>query len=216
MKMTFKRTVCIVDDHTLLCQALSSLINTFENFKVIGTYSNGSDYIKALENNKSIPDITLMDVRMPIFNGIETTAFLSKKYPKIKILALSVEADENTILKMLKAGAKGYLLKDIEKKELESALNYLIRHDFYHSQTITDAIDKFSGSFIDNIKLKDKEIDFLRLACSELTYKKIAEIMKMSHKTVDGYRNSLFKKLKIKNRVGLALFAVKHKIYTIE
>ena len=213
--MTFKKTVCVVDDHTLLCQALSSLINTFDGFKVIGTYSNGSEYIRALKNNRSVPDITLMDVRMPIFDGIETTAFLSKKYPKIKILALSVEADEITILKMLKAGAKGYLLKDIEKEELESALNYLVKHDFYHSQTVTDAIDNFSGSFIENIKLRDKEIDFLRLVCLELTYKEIANIMKLSHKTVDGYRDSLFKRLNIKNRVGLALFAVKHKIYTI-
>ena len=211
-----KKTVCVIDDHKLLCQAFTGLINSFPKFKVIGTYSNGSEYIKALEKDQSLPDITLMDVRMPIFDGIETTTFLTKKYPSIKVLALSVEAHEITILKMLKAGAKGYLLKDIEKEELEEALTYLIENEFYHSKTVTDAQESFSGSFLEEINLKDSELEFLRLACSELTYAEIAEIMKLSIKTVDGYRSSLFKKLQIKNRVGLALFAVKHGIYSIE
>lgn len=214
--MEYKKTVCIVDDHVLLTQAIAELINTFKDFKVIGTYNNGSSYIKDLEKNKFLPDITLMDINMPILNGIETTSFLTKKYPEIIVIALSVEADETSVLKMLRAGAKGYLLKDIAKEELKHALDEISLNGFYHDKNVSEILVNSLNKSPNKIAIKEKEMDFLKLACSEMTYKEIADKMKLSPKTIDGYRNSLFEKLKVKNRVGLVLYAIKHKIYIID
>ncbi len=214
--MEFQKTVCIVDDHILLSQAIAELINTFDDYKVIGTYNNGSAYIKELEKLDFVPDITLMDINMPILNGIETTHFLTKKYPEIKVIALSVEADETSILKMLRAGSKGYLLKDIAKEELLHALDEISLNGFYHDRNVSDILVNSLNKSPSKIAIKEKELDFLKLACSEMTYKEIADKMKLSPKTIDGYRNSLFEKLEVKNRVGLVLYAIKHDIYTVE
>ena len=107
-----KYSVVIVEDHILLSQALSGLVNGFAKFKILYICKNGKELLTRFKDPKNIPDIVLMDINMPIMNGIETTAALKEQYPQVKVLALSVEEDENTILKMLRAGAKGYLLKD--------------------------------------------------------------------------------------------------------
>lgn len=214
--MNDKKTVCIVDDHILLSQAIAGLINTFDQYEVVGIFKNGSEYIKQLEERQILPDVTLMDINMPILNGEETTLFLNKKYPSIKILALSVEADENSILKMLRAGAKGYLLKDTEKNELKLALDEVMEHGFYHNKNVSDVLVNSLKESPHVVKLKPREIDFLKLACTEMTYKEIANEMKLSPKTIDGYRNSLFEKLEVKNRVGLVVYAIKNNIYQID
>ena len=119
------KTIVIVDDHTLLSQAISGLVNSFENFKVLYTCKNGQELLDNLKFENKRPDIVLMDVNMPIMDGIEATTNLKELYPDVLVLALSVEEDDHTILKMIRAGAKGYLLKDTEKKVLENALNEL-------------------------------------------------------------------------------------------
>ena len=128
--------IVIVDDHTLLSQAISGLVNSFDDFEVLYTCKNGQELINKLAYPNNVPDIVLMDVNMPIMDGIEATACLKKKHPEIKVIALSVEAEERIILKMLRAGAKGYLLKDTEKTVLESALKELMENGFYHTNTV--------------------------------------------------------------------------------
>ncbi len=108
-----KHTIAIVDDHLLFAQSLKSLINTFDNFEVIDHALNGKIFIDDLKDKSSLPEIVLMDLNMPIMGGLETTKFLNEHYPNIKVLALSMDDDESSILKMIKNGAKGYLLKDI-------------------------------------------------------------------------------------------------------
>ncbi len=209
-------TVVVVDDHTLLSQAIATMVNTFTNFNVLYTCKNGQELIAKFSDTKTIPDVVLMDINMPIMNGIETTAWISKHHPKTNVMALSVEDDDNTVLKMLKAGAIGYLLKDTEKRILEKALLEIVENGFYHTKNVTNLLMKsISGKVEQEIILKDKEIQFLKLSCTELTYKEIADQMNLSPKTIDGYREVLFNKLNIKNRVGLVTYAIKNKIYTL-
>lgn len=209
-------SVVIVDDHTLLSQAIQGMVDNFERFKVLYTCKNGQELIDRFsESPKNIPNVVLMDINMPIMNGIETTAWINKTHPDVNVMALSVEDENNTILKMLKAGAVGYLLKDTEKSVLEKALIEIVENGFYHTKSVTNLLMKsISGSMDEQMVLKDREIEFLKLACTEMTYKEVADKMFLSPKTIDGYRNNLFIKLNVRNRVGLVMYAIRNKIYT--
>ncbi|MEL0652554.1 response regulator transcription factor [Algibacter sp. TI.3.09] len=205
--------VVIVEDHILLSQAISGLVNAFSKFEVPYQCNNGQELLDKLKLPGNIPDVVLMDVNMPILNGIETTEIIKKEYPQIKVIALSVEGAEGTIIKMLKAGAKGYLLKDVEKEILETALKEVISTGYYHTKEVSSILvnslnDEHSAVY----QLKDRELEFIKLVCSELTYKEIAEKMFLSPKTIDGYRDALFQKLHVKNKIGLVLYAIKNKI----
>ncbi|MDP5104967.1 response regulator transcription factor [uncultured Polaribacter sp.] len=209
-------TVVIVDDHTLLSQAIQTMVNTFEKFNVLYTCKNGQELVDKFSYQENIPHIVLMDINMPIMNGVETTEWITKNHPKVNVMALSVEDEEFTILKMLKAGAAGYLLKDTEKAVLEKALIEIAENGFYHTKNVTTILmNSLSGNEVKEIEINDKERQFLKLSCTELTYKEIADQMNLSPKTIDNYRNSLFCKLNVKNRVGMVTYAIKNKIYTL-
>lgn len=211
-----KYTVVIVEDHKLLSQAIASLVNSFENFTVSYLCENGKEFLNKLKDPMYVPDIVLMDVNMPILNGIETTAILKQEYPDVKVLALSVEDNEDMIIKMLRAGARGYLLKDVEKQILEEALIEVLEHGFYHTSQVSNIlVNELSKKKKSDISLKDREIEFLQFACTEMTYKEIAEKMFLSPKTIDGYRDSLFQKLNVKNRVGLVIYAIKNELVEV-
>ena len=211
-----KYSVVIVDDHTLLSQAIAGMVNTFNKFKVLYTCKNGQELIDKFSlSPKNIPDVVLMDINMPIMNGIETTEWITKNHTSVNVMALSVEDEESTILNMLKVGAIGYLLKDTEKYVLEKALLEIVQNGFYHSKKVTNLLlQSLSGKKDNTIKFKDRELTFMKYACTELTYKEIADKMFLSPKTIDGYRDTLFTKLNVKNRVGLVMYAIKNKIYT--
>lgn len=209
-----KIDIIIVDDHMLFSQALHSLISKFDEFNVIKVLNDGSEVVDYFKANSPKPDVILMDIQMPIMNGIETTNWLKNNYPDIKVLALSMECEEATILAMLRAGAKGYLLKDIHPSVLNHAINELYSNGFYYTENVTNTLLKANSKteVTNNVVLKDRELEFLKLACSELTYKQIAEKMFLSPKTVENYREALFEKLEAKTRIGLVLYAIKHKI----
>ncbi len=211
-----KHKIAIVDDHTLLSQAIGNLIESFDDFETDGIFHNGQELINALKNKTIQPEIVLMDVNMPVLNGIETTKILTKEFPSLLVLALSVDEDENTIIQMLKSGAKGYLSKDIQKDMLHLALTNTLQQGFFHTQNVTDALLGSLKKKNELEDLKEREIEFIQLACTDLTYKEIAEKMFLSPKTIDNYRDAVFSKLNIKNRVGLVLFAIKTGIYRIE
>lgn len=206
------KKIVIVDDHTLLSQAIGGLVNSFQNFEVLYTCKHGQELLDNLRFENKRPDIILMDVNMPIMDGIETTKRLKEDFPNILVLALSVEEDDHTILKMIRAGAKGYLLKDTEKKALENALNELALHGYYHTNTVSQLLVKcLDGNNKD--ELRDREIEFIKHACTEMTYNEIAEVMFLSPKTVQGYRDSVFSKLHLKNRTGLVIYALKSGLF---
>jgi two-component system, NarL family, invasion response regulator UvrY len=205
--------VAIADDHTLLRKALGKLINSFDNYMVLFEADNGKE-IKNQIAQHIVPDLVLLDVNMPEMDGFETASWLNKNYPKIKILALSMFSDEKTIIKMLRMGAKGYILKNIDPDELKNALDSVMKKNFYLSEYISGKIISGLHKDVDRIEdpepLTPREKDFLRLICSEITYKDIAAKMYVSPRTVDEYRNSLFEKLKVKSRVGLVMYAIRN------
>lgn len=209
-------SVVIVEDHKLLSQAIAGLVNSFEEFKVSYLCYNGKELLTKFKIPENRPDIVLIDVNMPILNGIETTRIITQEYPNVRVIALSVVEDEATIINMLKVGAKGYLLKDIEKNILEIALKEVIKNGYYYTQDVSHIlVNSLNGKDTSKIELKEREIEFIKYACSEMTYKEISEKMFLSPKTIDGYRDSLFQKLHLKNRIGLVLYAIKHKIFEV-
>jgi DNA-binding NarL/FixJ family response regulator len=208
-----KIQVAIADDHTLMRKALARLVGTFENYSILFEADNGAD-VKDKITRHVIPDIMLLDVNMPGMDGYETVKWIFKNHPHIKVLALSMSSDESTIIRMLRLGAKGYIMKNIEPEELKLALDSVMEKNFYLSEYISGKIISGLHKDIDQpeepVSLTEKEKDFLQWVCSELTYKDIAAKMFVSPRTVDDYRNSLFEKLKVKTRVGLVLYAIRH------
>jgi two-component system invasion response regulator UvrY len=208
-----KIQVAIADDHTLLRKALAKLVGSFENYTVLFEADNGKE-IKKRINEHLVPDLILLDVNMPEMDGFETAGWLNKNYPKIKVLALSMFSDERTIIRMLRQGARGYIMKNIDPEELKKALDSVVTKNFYLS-------DEISGKIISGLhkdadraeeapQLTPREKEFLRLICTEITYKDIAAKMFVSPRTVDEYRSNLFEKLKVKTRVGLAMYAIRN------
>ena len=218
MQMKQQPKLAVVDDHKLFRKGLISLIEMVDsNYRILFEADNGLDMKNKLQPDE-LPDLILMDVNMPGMDGFESVAWLNEKYPFVKVLAVSMIEKEESILRMLKLGVKGYLSKDVEPKELGEAIDAVLNKGFYYTDFITGKLvhslqNGQKGEDVRSEALKlmnDREKDFLKLACSELTYNEIAGIMFLSPKTIDGYRNSLFEKLKVKSRVGLALYAVKH------
>lgn len=210
-----KIKITIVDDHLLFSQSLSYLVGTFKEFNVIGNYINGKEFINTLSSNEQKPDIVLLDVNMPIMDGIETMKWIKQNHPDLKVLALSVNDDEATIMKMITNGAKGYLLKDTHPKIFKEALIEVYERGFYYSEMVSGFLINKLNSDKNKVTLKERELEFIKLACTEKTYKIIADEMCLSPKTIDGYRESLFDKLEIRTRIGLVLYAIKNKIVII-
>ncbi|HEY4111704.1 response regulator transcription factor [Puia sp.] len=216
--------VAVIDDHKLFRDGIAELIRGFSGYEVVIEADNGRDFIQQL-TGANLPDIVLLDINMKIMDGFETAQWIRQQHPGIKLLILSMYENENAVIRMLRYGARGYVLKDIRKRELEQALNSLVTKGYYYTEMITGKlIHALSGTEDHKAKntqkevstLSTREIEFLKLVCSELSYKEIAQSMCLSIHTIDGYRDVLFTKLNIKSRVGLVLFAIRNKIVFIE
>ena len=210
--------VAVADDHSLLRNALAKLINGFPGYHVVIEADNGKDLIEKIAQT-TLPDIVLLDVSMPEMDGFKTTQWLHKKYPQVKILALSMLSDERSIIKIFRVGAKGYLLKNTDPEELKTALDSVMNKNVYLSEYVSGKLVSGLHNDVDvelqGVVLNEKEKEFLRWSCSELSYKEIAEKMFVSPRTVDDYRQSLFYKLKVHSRVGLVMYAIKNGIFEI-
>ena len=205
----------IADDHTMFRKGLIEIINGFDGFTVTLEASNG-DELKQVLHEGNLPDILILDLKMPLLNGFETAQWLRENYPDLKFIAVTMVEAEIPILKMVRLGARGYILKDSDTPELHKALIAVV-NDGYHINEIMNwkVIRDLNIAFPESnkskqINLTEKEIEFLKLAASELTYKEIADQMKIGVRTVDNYRDILFAKLNLKSRVGLVLYAIKN------
>ena len=209
--------IVLADDHVLLRNGLATLLKNLGH-KVLFEACNGKELIACLEPEK-LPDIVLMDINMPEMDGYETTHWLKINHPAIKVLALSMYDNETAIIRMLKCGAKGYMLKDSDPAELKIAIQALLNKGFYQSELLSGKLINAMNTIDDgetNVKnvlhINEKEIEFLKYTCTELSYKEIAEKMNVSPRTVDHYRDTLFEKLQVKTRVGLVMYAIRNKI----
>jgi two-component system, NarL family, invasion response regulator UvrY len=213
-----KPAIALVDDHVLLRRGLANLIRNFGEYAVSIEALNGKDLIRQLRPH-CLPDLVLLDINMPEMDGYDTALWLKCNYPEIKTLALSMFDTDNSIIRMLKNGVKGYILKDVEPAELKLALDSIIHKGFYYSEMVTgklirtiSTLDQPEQTVRHLFKLNDRELEFLKLVCTEFTYKEIAVQMYLSPRTIDGYRDSLFEKLNVKTRIGLVLYAIRNGI----
>lgn len=212
-------SIALADDHILLRKGLASLVQNL-GYTVAFESDNGQQLIDELERGTE-PDLVLMDINMPVKDGYEAARWIKENKPLIKVLALSMYDDETAIIRMLKYGSKGYIMKDCEPAELRAALDAVLNKGFYYSELVTGKLvhsiagDDEESSSQKLLGLSDRETEFLKLACSEMGYKEIAAQMHLSPRTIDGYRDALFEKLDIKSRTGLVIYAIKHGIYQV-
>jgi DNA-binding NarL/FixJ family response regulator len=203
--------IALVDDHRLFRSGIVSLINSFDGYNILFEASNGQELIRKL-SPKFKPHIVLLDINMPMMDGLATAEWLRQNYPNIHIIVLSMFEDAEKVLAMVKLGVKGYLVKDAEPHEFKQALQRVAEGDLYYPDFVTRHLVQSFNQQTSPIKLNDREIEFLKLAGTELTYKEIASQMCISARTVDGYRDQLFEKLQVKSRVGLVLYAIKNNL----
>ena len=201
-------TVSLADDHQIFCDSLKSLINDLDGFTVLWTAGDGEQAIKKLQQ-ESAPNILLLDINMPKKTGIEVAEWIYENKKDIHILALTMENDEASIIKMLQYGVRGYLLKSVSAEELRNALEATVKYGFYYTPLITKQIGKqLAQKTNPNIpELKGREKELLQHMCTDMSYTEIAEKMFLSESTVDTYRARLFEKFEVKNRIGLLLKA---------
>jgi DNA-binding NarL/FixJ family response regulator len=214
-------SVAIVDDHILLRNGLANFLRGLETYAILFEASSGKDLIKQLQP-RYLPDVVLNEINRPELDGYETALWLKRTYPGIKILALSMYDNDSSIIRMMKNGARGYVLKDIDPVDFRRTLDCLMRKGFFYSELITGKLIRAVSHLAEPgdpmkclVPLNVREIEFLKLVCTEMTYKEIAEKMFLSARTIDGYRDALFEKLNVKSRVGLVLFAIKNNIVNV-
>ena len=215
MQDPMKTKVALVDDHKLFRKGIAELINGFSDYIVALEAENGKDFTRRLFPQQ-VPDIVLLDISMPVMDGFETAAWLEEHHPQVKILALSMSNDDDTVLRMLKCGVDGYILKNADPSELRAALDALGANGSYYSGSVSEILVRDLKSKKEpEAELSEREIAFLKLACTELPYKSFAPFMKVSPRVVEATRETLFRKLEVGSRVGLVVYAIRNGIYKV-
>jgi DNA-binding NarL/FixJ family response regulator len=208
-----KILIAIVDDHTLFRNGVAGLMSEFDELEVVFEAENGQQMQYALAKH-ALPDVVLMDINMPVMDGYDATAWLKKNHPQIKVLALSMFEDDKAVIKMIKSGASGYVLKESKPGELLEAIKTIHTKGVYINEMVSGKLIRSVTDDDEGPDFTKKELEFLRLCCSELTYKEIADKMFVSPRTVDNYREALFLKLNLKSRTGLVLYAIQNQVFT--
>jgi DNA-binding NarL/FixJ family response regulator len=196
--------IAIADDHAMFRQGIISIADKI-GARTIAEAANGLELIEKLSLLSELPDICLIDINMPLMNGYETIRELKKRWPSMHVIALSMHSSELPIIRMLREGAAGYLLKDGPPEELERAIREVQEHGFYQSEIVRSIEKKAGPAGMAGAapRLTDKEIEFLRWCCCDLTYKEIAQRIGIGTRTVESYAKIVCDKLAIKSRIGL-------------
>ena len=209
-----KRNVIIVDDHTLFRNGLRILLNTLEDYQVIGEASNGKQFLELLE--KGIPDLVLLDINMPVMDGIEAATIAQKQYPELKIITLSMYGEEDYYYKMVNAGVKGFVLKNSDIKEVKTALDVVYDGGSFFSsellQNLVASLKSSSKSKESHTELSEREMEILILICQGLSNQEIGDKLFISKRTVDKHRANILEKSESKNTAQLVVYAIKNKL----
>jgi DNA-binding NarL/FixJ family response regulator len=213
--MMNKIQIALVDDHNLFRKGLIKLINmgdTQQRYNILFEADNGNQ-LKEKMKAPPFPDIILMDIDMPEVDGFESVEWLQRTHQDVKVLVMTMLEKEEAILRMLRMGVKGYIHKDIEVEELHEALESISANGFYYSEAASEVLNQNLNGLTTQgnaVHFSENEREFLKLAATDMTYQQIADKMNLSVKTIDGYREALFRRLHVRTRVTLALYAVKH------
>ena len=215
-----KTTVLVADDHTILRQGIKSLLANEEEIEVIGEAKNGREALTIIE--ETLPDVILMDIAMPGLNGLEATRRIKKKFPRMKVLVLTMYTNEEYIFQILNAGANGYLVKETAFQDLISAIKAVYKNEAFMSPSISK---KVINSYIKRAQNDEKETceilttrerEILQLIAEGNSSKKIAELLFISPKTVETHRTHIMDKLNIHNRTGLVKYAIRKGIVDVD
>ncbi len=211
-----KITIAIIDDHRLFRAGISELLSNQLDIEVVFEADNGVEMQSSLEKSAVIPDVVLMDVNMPNMDGYESTRWLKKQYPGIGILALSMLDEEDTITRMLQSGSGGYVLKNADPEELVTAVREIAYNGSYLNNIVTA---KFMRSVkkgnISVPSLSCKELEFLKLCCTAMSYSAIASEMNISVNTLEKHRAAVFRKLDLPSRPGVMLYAIRNGLVVV-
>lgn len=212
-------SVGIADDHHVMRQGLAMLINSFGGFSVMFESADGAQVMEQLQAG-NVPDLMLLDQNMPEIDGHATAKYIRQYYPTIRVLVLSMYDTDSFLIRLLNAGARGFIRKDAEPGELKQAMQTVMREGFYHSNNTAGRItttyrSPLRDELLGKRTLSDQEIEFLKLITSEATYKAIAAVMCIPMRSLDTIRDNLFIRLGVKNRVGLAMYAIRSGIVHI-
>lgn len=210
-----KIKVILIDDHILLRSALAGLIDKSGECQVLYQCNNGKQLLEEIDKHP-LPEVVLLDMNMPEMDGYETAIWLRDNHPEINVLMLTMYDSELALIRLLQVGVRGFLKKDIHPSELVNAIKAVHEQGFYYSSHTSsklaslfrDSTDK--NGLLNKVMLDVQEIEFLKLACTEMTYKEIAQQMNLNPRSIDGIRDNLFSRLDVKSRVGLALYAIRH------
>ncbi len=219
--MNKKIKIAIVDDHQLFREGLKFILSQFDDFEVIYEVSNGKEFLDILQHNNK-PDIVLMDIAMPVLDGIATTKKAMDKYPDLKIIALTMFGEENYYYKMVEAGVKGFLLKETGSTELTDAIKEIYEGGNFFSDKLLRKILVTIGTYnyVETpkgkvIKLSKREIEVLKKICNGMSNSEIADNLNISRRTVEGHRANLLKRTGAKNTANLIMFAIKYKLIEV-
>jgi DNA-binding NarL/FixJ family response regulator len=210
--------IVLVDDEVLFRKGISFLLQREENIEVLFEASNGEELISNLNSNEIKPDIIIMDLKMPVLNGVEATKVIRKFFPDIKIIALTSYDTKSFVTNMIQVGAVAYLVKNTTPKDLINTINEVAKKGFFYNEitlkTIQDTIlpSKNSKINLDSGFLSPREIEVLQLICNQKTTAEIAEELFLSPRTVEGHRNNLLLKTESRNIAGLVVYAIQNEI----
>ncbi len=209
--------VAIADDHKIFRRGVILSLKTYHNIRFMLEAENGEELIKGIE--KEQPDIVLMDLKMPVKDGIETTKYLNKHYPKIRILILTMFEDERFVGHLMDSGANGYLLKSTEPAEIKQGIMDVMNNGFYLNNFVNRVLikknyakQKFNPNLNSQISISEREKEVLSLVCMEYTAQEIAQKMDISARTVEAIKDRLMERFGVKNSVGLVFFAMKNSL----
>ena len=211
--------VVIADDHEIFRDGLALMLSKQKNIELVGQAENGRQLVDMVLT--LLPDIILTDIKMPLMDGVEASRYIIQKIPDAKIIALSMFDEENLVIDMLEAGAKGYLLKNADKQEILEALATVNENNTYYCRLTTARLASMivKSRFSDSKKLKpvefnEREKEIIRYICQQDTAQQIADKLFLSKRTVEGYRTRILEKMNVKNTAGVVIYAMKHHLIT--